>query len=147
MKNLFFTSIVLTLIISFGAEDAFSQVTEAVTPNSMTVGVTITVKAERGKTATNPFLISTVTDASPSIDIILTADPKAVSESLILSIGDNPVPQYSISLYDKSNTLLFEKATTGNLTTLSMAEFPASNYFLKVAKEDKEIRIFSIVKN
>ena len=135
------------LIFSFGAQEAFSQVTETTVPNSMTIGITVTAKPGSATLATKPYDILTVTDANPANEISLSPDTKIASGNLILGIGGNPAVQYSISLYDVSGKLLLESITTGSVTTLSMALFPPSTYLLKVLEGTNEIRTFRIIKN
>ena len=137
----------LLLNFSFGAQEAFSQVTETAVPNSMTRGITVTAKPGSAKLALQPYEILTVTDANPANEITLSHDTNTVPDNLILGIGGNPAAQYSIILYDLSGNLLLERETTGNITALSMAAFPPSTYLLKVLQEKSEIRTFRIIKN
>jgi hypothetical protein len=132
---------------TIGTQEVFSRVTETVVPNSITIGITVTAKPGSARSATKPYDILTVTDASPANEIILSAETNTVPDNLKLSIGGNPDVQYSISLYDVSGKLLFEKETTGNTTAISMVSFPPSTYLLKVLQERNEIRTFRIIKN
>ncbi|MEI6678530.1 MAG: T9SS type A sorting domain-containing protein [Mariniphaga sp.] len=137
----------LLVIFSFGAKEAFSQVTESTVPNSMTIGITVTAKPRSATLATKPYDILTVTDANPANKISLSVDPNSIPDNLIIGVGGNPAVQYSTSLYDVSGKLLLESITTGSVTKLSMALFPPSTYLLKVLEGTNEIRTFRIIKN
>jgi hypothetical protein len=147
MKTKFNLLFVLILIASIGIQQAYSQVTESVAPNSMTVGITITAKPGATKSASEPYVISTESDASPAIELSLSVDTKTGTDNLMLNSGKNPTDQYTISIYDTAGKLLLTKETSENKTVLSLASFPASTYFLKVLQGKNEIRTFRIIKN
>jgi hypothetical protein len=147
MKTKFNLLFVLILIASIGIQQAYSQVTETVAPNSMTVGITITAKPGSTKSVSEPYEISTESDASPTNEITLSVDTKTEPDNLMLNSSDNPTVQYSVSLYDAAGKLLLTKETLENKTVLPMASFPASTYFLKVLQGKNEIRTFRIIKN
>ena len=148
MKKVSVFIFTVLLIFSFGAQEAFSQVSETVGPNSMTIGITITAaQSGSARSAIKPYDILTVTDASPANEISLSADTNSIPDNLILGIGGNPAAQYNIILYDVSGKLLLESITKGSATTLSMALFLPSTYLLKVLEGTNEVRTFRIIKN
>lgn len=125
---------------------------------SWTIGevVTTTVNSE-DNILTQGFHQSriTITAIDKLIDLGfgISAFPNPASESVILRFDHMPDKQtdwlgkdYYFQLYDLSGKLLIYKHIEDMETVILMASFIPSTYFLKIIKNNKEIRTFKIIK-
>jgi hypothetical protein len=95
-----------------------------------------------------PFEITVVTALEESKGIILqfSAYPNPATDFLILRIEGKMQAQYVISLYDINGKLLANKKIDGNETRIDMKKLVHAIYFLKVTENNKEVKIFRIIK-
>jgi hypothetical protein len=131
---------------------------------SYTVGQSayITITGSNGSVTQGvqqPFEISVITSLEEARDITLvwSAYPNPATDYLRLTLK-NPEnsglnsDNLSYNLYDSNGKLLLNEKLYGFESTISMGEFPAGIYFLKVSKflgkaSQKELKTFKIIKH
>jgi len=94
-----------------------------------------------------PYEISTVTGIEledVTLDYAVYPNPTAGMLRLVISAPDPE--DFSFQIYDLNGKLLGNKKITGNETDISMDHLPASVYFLKVIRDNSEVKVFKIVK-
>jgi hypothetical protein len=93
------------------------------------------------KTLTQGFHQTTISvsivNELKDIDFSITVFPNPATDYLT---------QYIASLYDINGMLLLNKKFEGNETTISMGNLIPAIYFLKVTDNNKELKIFKIIK-
>lgn len=78
----------------------------------------------------------------------LNAYPNPTIDDLTLNVGDIETSAVlSFKLFDMHGKLIDSNRITGTSKTISMGSLPASIYFLKVIRNNKEIKTFKIIKN
>jgi hypothetical protein len=104
------------------------------------------------KTLTQGFHQTTISvsivNELKDIDFSITVFPNPATDYLTLKIkgGKDVQTQYIASLYDINGMLLLNKKFEGNETTISMGNLIPAIYFLKVTDNNKELKIFKIIK-
>ncbi len=96
-----------------------------------------------------PFEISVITriEQTNGITLVCIAYPNPANDFLTLKV-ENYIPEnLSYKLFDANGKLLENKKVTGNVTIISLGNILSSLYFLKVIDNQKEIKIFKIIKN
>lgn len=96
-----------------------------------------------------PYEISVVSEIEQTKDIYLmcTIYPNPTTNFLTLKIENFNNKNLSYQLYDIQGKLLENKKMNENNTIIVMKNLVPAIYFLKVIKENKEIKIFKIIKN
>ena len=97
-----------------------------------------------------PFEISVVTslENTKDINLLFSAYPNPTTDYLILKTDASTMIQsMNYQLFDMSGKLLKSKKIEGNQTNISMTNLVNANYFLKVIQNNKEIKMFKIIKH
>jgi len=96
-----------------------------------------------------PFEISVVTglEEAKDINLVIAAYPNPTTDYLQLQVESEKLNNLSYQLFDTNGKLLETKKIEGNQTSISMSNLVSANYFLKVIQENKEVKIFKIIKN
>lgn len=95
-----------------------------------------------------PYEISVTTGLEVNnIDLVLSAYPNPTSDLLNLKLKEYDNKNLAYQLYDMQGNLLVSKKIKGNISTVNMANLPASTYFLQVMDNQKPLKIFKIIKN
>lgn len=96
-----------------------------------------------------PYEISVIIGVEEDIGLSLEclAYPNPVKDHLTLRIVDYENEDLSYQLYDMNGNLLESEKLTGSETKISMEEFVTASYFLRITDNQKEIKIFKIIKN
>ncbi len=96
-----------------------------------------------------PYEISVIIGVEEDIGLSLEclAYPNPVKDHLTLRIVDYENENLSYQLYDMNGNLLESEKLTGSKTKISMEEFVTASYFLRITDNQKEIKIFKIIKN
>lgn len=96
-----------------------------------------------------PYEISVVTgvDQASTISLAITAYPNPTIENVKLNIGNYKTDNLSYQLYDVSGKLLENKKIESTETVIYMEKFDHAAYFLKVIDNNKEVKVFKIIKN
>lgn len=96
-----------------------------------------------------PYEISVVTsiEEATDIDLVCSAYPNPATEYLTLNIQNYHNVKVSYQLCDFDGKILVHKKIEGNETNLYIGDLVPSTYFLRIIKNNKEIRTFKIVKH
>jgi hypothetical protein len=96
-----------------------------------------------------PYEILIISGVEEAKNILLecSAFPNPVTEFLKLKIDNYKSENLSYQLYNMNGKLLKSKKVEGNEIIILMENFAPSTYFLKVTDNNKEIKIFKIIKN
>ena len=95
-----------------------------------------------------PVEITNITemDELKGIALFCSARPDASTDFLLLKIMGLRKKQYTASLYDLNGTCLESRRITGAETSLEIRNLFPSIYFLKVSFNNKDVKIFKIIK-
>jgi hypothetical protein len=96
-----------------------------------------------------PYEISVVSglEEKRGIDLIFSAYPNPAVDFLILKVENYNNNKLSYELYDLSGKILENGKITGNKTSISFGNLNSEIYFLKLIENNKEIKVFKIIKN
>jgi len=96
-----------------------------------------------------PFEILVVNGIKEAEDINLKCSvfPNPANEFLNLRVESYTLENLSFQLYDMNGKLLENKKIEGIETSISMKNLVPATYILKVIDDNKEIKIFKIIKN
>jgi len=96
-----------------------------------------------------PIEISVITGIDESKGIILKCSlfPNPTNDFLTLEVENYPLEELTFQLYDINGKLLKYKRIDSNITNIIAGDLTPSTYILKVFDNDKEIKIFKIIKN
>lgn len=87
-------------------------------------------------------------DFIKGINLSISAYPNPTTNFLILQVETStPIHLLNYKLYDTSGKLLESKKITSYNTNIKMSQLPSSSYFLRVEENNKEIKVFKIIKN
>ncbi len=114
-----------------------------------------TIASENGSLAQGvqqPYEIWVVTAIEEAIGINLevSAYPNPATDFLYLKVDASTIfsiQSMTYQLYDMQGKLLIHKKVEDNYTSIPMNSFALSTYFLKVTVNNKEVKIFKIIKN
>lgn len=95
-----------------------------------------------------PYEISVVTgiEEAKSINLSVTAYPNLTTDYLTLEVKDFELSTLNFQLYDMNGKLLQSEKNSGNRTSIVISNLVPSTYFVKVIQNNKEVKIFKIVK-
>ena len=93
-----------------------------------------------------PYEISVTTNIERFTGITLSAFPNPSNEYLILEAKNFEISNLNFHLYDISGKLLQSDRVTGNQINIVMSSYAPNTYFLKVIQDNKELKVFKIIK-
>ena len=95
-----------------------------------------------------PFEISVVTglEEAKGINLIVSAYPNPTTDHLTVKVDNYQDSNLSFQIYDMNGKLLEIKKITGNETSIVMSTLIPATYFLKVIQNNKEVKVFKIIK-
>ena len=98
-----------------------------------------------------PFEISVLSGVDiTGIDLYYAVYPNPTSGKLTLKLDASTTPDIrsmSYQLYDVNGKMLQNDRLTEYETSIEMSNFNSATYFLKVTKNNKEVKLFKIIKN
>jgi len=96
-----------------------------------------------------PYEISVVTalEEAKSIDLVISAYPNPTSDFLILNIEELDISGLSYQIFNIMGELLKSEKIISNRTSIEMRDLLASVYFVRVLRNNMEIKVFKIIKN
>ncbi len=96
-----------------------------------------------------PFEISFVTAVENTEGITLECKiyPNPTKGLLTLTIAPFDSDNFRFRLFDLNGILLQEKKIEGEITDISLDNYNPSMYFLRIFKDNLEVKVFKIVKN
>lgn len=92
------------------------------------------------------FIVTSI-DEIAGIELEMSAYPNPVNDILNLKVEESYSEGLSWQLYNLSGALLDSGSITSSITGINMQEKVASVYFLRVIKNNMEIKTFKIIKN
>ncbi len=124
--------------------------------NGGTVSFTIgqvsyhTLKASNGSVAEGvqqPFEISVLSVPEEMNQILLIQTyPNPTTDFLSLSISNMEITDLSFQLFDLQGKMVLNEKIHNALTSVNMGDLVPSTYILKVNQNNKELKIFKIIK-
>jgi hypothetical protein len=96
-----------------------------------------------------PYEISVVTATENSEGIILEYKiyPNPAKDFIVLTIKPFNDENFQYRLFDLNGILLLEKKIMNGLTEIAMDNYNPSMYFLRIFKDNLEVKVFKIIKN
>lgn len=96
-----------------------------------------------------PYEIYDVTDVQSAISevISLSAFPNPTTDYLTLRIESDDIEGFNCAMYDISGKEILQKWITSSETCFDMNPLPSATYFVRVTKQNREVKTFKIVKN
>ena len=95
-----------------------------------------------------PYEISVVLGLkNQSINLAIAAYPNPTTDYLTLSLSNIELSNLNFQLFDISGKLIENRKITSTTETIRMENLPSAGYFLKVIQNNKEVKIFKIIKN
>jgi hypothetical protein len=95
-----------------------------------------------------PFEISVVTsikDAS-EINLICSTYPNPSTDFVTLKIVNYKIEKLHYQLFDTKGTLIETKKIENYETSINMSSYTRANYFLKIIENNKELKVFKLIK-
>lgn len=96
-----------------------------------------------------PYEISVVTGivSANGIKLSVTAYPNPTIGNLTLAMQDNDISNMHFLLYEMNGKLLQNEKILNKQESIIMNDLVSGNYFLKVIRDNKEVKTFKIIKN
>ncbi len=95
-----------------------------------------------------PYAVTELLGAeNPSISLVVKAYPNPTQNYLTLNVGNNEISNLTFQLIDVNGRLIENKKISNAIEVIDMEKLQAAVYFLKVARNNKEIKNFKIIKN
>ncbi len=91
------------------------------------------------------FIISSVNESD--LELSLNVFPNPTRDAVMLKIQGQDLNGLQFQLYDELGNLLTTQKILGQETQIQMAQYAMASYFLKVTKQNSEIKTFQIIKN
>ncbi len=95
-----------------------------------------------------PYEISTVTgiEEAKGINLSCSAYPNPATDYLMLKIENYTIDKLFFQLYSTNGKLIENTKLTGSETKIDMSNLNTAVYFLKIIQNNKEVKIFKIIK-
>jgi len=81
------------------------------------------------------------------IDLTASVYPNPASDFVLLTVVSSKSENFTFQLYDIQGKILLNKKVESNETPISMSELANAIYFIKVYKNNNEVKTFKIIKN
>lgn len=95
-----------------------------------------------------PYEISTAQGIEENyIKLELKVYPNPTANFLTLDVGNAELSTLNFQLYDISGKILKHRKIMSSTETIDMENLPSAIYFLKVARNNKIVKTFKIIKN
>ena len=108
--------------------------------------------ADSGGTITQgiqqPYEILIVTGMDENgIDLTISVYPNPATDFVLLKMENNKLENFTYQLYDIQGKILLNKKVESRKTSISMIDLAQAIYFIKVLKNNIEVKTFKIIKN
>ena len=142
-------------LTSLQAQETFATAGSTSGTMSYTVGQTVyTTEIDiNGNSITQgvqqPYEISVITGIPEAngINLSVSAYPNPTTYNLTVKVEDYKTANLQYVVFDTYGKLLQAVKATGSETQIEISNLPAATYFLKVLENQKEIKVFKIIKN
>ena len=96
-----------------------------------------------------PYEISVITAIQETKNIILSvsAYPNPTKDNLTLNISELDLSGLSYQLFNFQGSILQNEIITSPKTIIKMSNYLPASYFIKVIKNNEEVKTFKIIKN
>jgi hypothetical protein len=96
-----------------------------------------------------PYEISIVSGIAEakSVNLLCSAYPNPTIDHVKLKVDDYKIEDLNYQLYDINAKLIESKKVSDSETIISMENLVPATYFIKVIQNNKEVKIFKIIKN
>lgn len=96
-----------------------------------------------------PFEISVLSGVEDitGIDLYYAVYPNPTNGKLTLNVKNYEPNTFTYQLYDVNGKMLRNDRLIENETIIEMSDLISSTYFLKVIKDNKEVKLFKVIKN
>ena len=91
--------------------------------------------------------VTTGTEKANGISLGLTAYPNPTTENITLNIGNYNTDNLTYQLFDVAGKLLQNKKIESTETVINMENLDHASYFVKIIDNNKEVKVFKIIKN
>jgi hypothetical protein len=79
-------------------------------------------------------------------DCLIYARPNPTKNIVTISLPYNGITDYACKIYDNSGREIIRRNITSNETSIDLSGFTQGIYFLRIYRQDKEIKVFKIIK-
>lgn len=96
-----------------------------------------------------PYEISVVSGVAEAkaVSLLCSAYPNPTIDHVKLKVDDYTIADLNYQLYDISAKLIESKKVSAAETIISMENLVPATYFIKVMQNNREVKIFKIIKN
>ncbi len=95
-----------------------------------------------------PYEILVITGIKETgIDLVASVYPNPATEFVTLKVINSNGENFTYLLYDLQGKILATKKVESNETNISMVDLTNATYFIKVLKNNNEVKQFKIIKN
>jgi hypothetical protein len=96
-----------------------------------------------------PYELFIVTDLTSraTVQLSINAYPNPTTDFLTLQIADLKNQTMAYELVDSKGKILLSKNEITTTETIAVATLTAATYYLKVTQNNKEVKIFKVIKN
>lgn len=95
-----------------------------------------------------PFEIFTLSATEiPQIQLTAVVYPNPTIQNVTLSIKDYDFTEMQFALIDLSGKIISQGNITHSETQIDMNQLASANYFLKITKNNQDLKTFKIIKN
>lgn len=91
-------------------------------------------------------IVETLGQDIAEIGLSLKIYPNPTTDILNLRIDFNDYQKYSYEFFDFAGKVLSKKTVASKVTQLSVSNYPAGHYLLKVLKNNRPVKIFKVIK-
>ena len=96
-----------------------------------------------------PYEISEVVGIpeADGINLSVSAYPNPTTDNLTVKVANYKTANLQYVVFDSNGKHLQTVKATGNVTQIEISNLPVATYFLKILENQKEIKVFKIIKN
>lgn len=96
-----------------------------------------------------PYEISVVIaiEEAAAINLSVSAYPNPTTDYLTLEVEEFELSNLNFHLFDMQGKLLQSEKITGIQTIIVMNNFVSATYFVKVIQNNREVKVFKLIKN
>lgn len=95
-----------------------------------------------------PYDISTIFTSNDLLktEIIINAYPNPTSDELNIYIANYENNKMTLQFFDALGKLIETRSILSDKTSINMRDLPASSYFVRIFENNKELKVFRVIK-